>query len=119
MDYKSPIEVNLMNNVFNNLQIQMKEHIDECILKAVHGVGVEVDKEELLKALRYDRDQYTQGFQDAKVKYEKALDRACEILAVYNGPPSKENEPILYANCILANDALKWKEVLLEGVYDE
>lgn len=49
----------------------------------------------------------------------KALDRACGILAVYNGYPSKEDEALLYSNCILANGKQKWKEALLEGVDDD
>ena len=28
--------------------------------------GYEVDKEELIKALKYDRDQYNKGYEDAK-----------------------------------------------------
>lgn len=35
------------------------------IMKAVREVGVIVDKEELLKALQYDRLQYRKGYADA------------------------------------------------------
>ena len=36
---------------------------DEC-LKAVQRVGFDVNKEELLKALQYDRGQYLTGYMD-------------------------------------------------------
>ena len=36
------------------------------ILKAVHRVGVTVDRDELIRALRYDREQYQKGFDDAR-----------------------------------------------------
>lgn len=73
MSYKSPIDlcVSHMNAVY-----------EDSILKAVQKVGVSVDKEELLKALSYDRYQYDKGFNDAREIYEKALDMACTELAI-------------------------------------
>lgn len=38
--------------------------LDDAILSAVGKVGIHVDKDELLKALEYDRDQYSKGFID-------------------------------------------------------
>ena len=35
-------------------------------MKAVRKVGVNVDKYELIKALQYDRNQYTKGYEDGK-----------------------------------------------------
>lgn len=59
--YKSPIEV-----IVGQIQTQIAEDLDNHIFKAVREVGINVDKEELLKALRYDRDQYEKGFEDGK-----------------------------------------------------
>ena len=53
--YESPIEI---------IQTQMQMQMDEGILKAVQGVGIEVNKEELIKALAYDREQYSKGYKD-------------------------------------------------------
>lgn len=39
--------------------------MEEMIYTQIKKVGIEVDKEQLLRALRYDRDQYNQGYQDA------------------------------------------------------
>lgn len=53
--YESPIEF---------IQTQMQMQMDGEILKAVQGVGIGVDKEELIKALAYDREQYVKGYKD-------------------------------------------------------
>lgn len=53
--YKPIIEV---------FRTRVRTQIEDEIIKAVHNVGVLVDKEELLKALKYDREQYTQGYED-------------------------------------------------------
>ena len=53
--YESPITI---------LQKQMEIHVEDEVMKAVHGVGVYVDKDELIKALQYDRKQYEKGFVD-------------------------------------------------------
>lgn len=41
-----------------------KMKIEGDVLKAIHSYGIKVDKDELAKALQYDRDQYRQGFVD-------------------------------------------------------
>lgn len=52
--YKSPIEV---------IVEKMRTEYDEATLRAVQNVGIYVEKDELIKALRYDRDQYDHGYQ--------------------------------------------------------
>ena len=54
--YKSPVEI---------IYGQMQQQMDGDILRAVQNYGITVDKEELIKALAYDRNQYDKGFQDA------------------------------------------------------
>lgn len=53
--YESPIEI---------IQTQIQMQMDGEILKAVQGVGIDVNKEELIKALAYDREQYVKGYKD-------------------------------------------------------
>ena len=55
MSYQSPIEVIIG---------QMNISYENEICKAVQHVGVNVDKNELLKALQYDRGQYQKGYAD-------------------------------------------------------
>ena len=59
MTYKSPIT--LITTQTNNY---INEKTDEVILKAVVNVLPQVNKEELIKALAYDREQYSKGYKD-------------------------------------------------------
>ena len=54
--YESPI-----NQILGELQTTYENN---CI-KAVQSYGFDVNKEELLKALQYDRNQYEKGYSDA------------------------------------------------------
>lgn len=58
MMYKSPIEI------FTD---EMRLCYDNNIVEAVQRYDIQVDKDELLKALRYDRQQYEKGFADGKI----------------------------------------------------
>lgn len=57
--YESPISV-FYDQVMTDLKKQQEEHI----YRAVVNVGVSVDKDELVKALNYDRGQYGKGYDD-------------------------------------------------------
>lgn len=59
--YKSPIE-----KIYGELETQMVQEDEKMVLKAIRKVGVNVDKGELISALRYDRNQYTKGYEDGK-----------------------------------------------------
>lgn len=64
--YESPIKiVEKVDKISNNFG----EKLEEYVIEFVSSYGVDVDKEELVKALKYDRDQYDKGFKDG---YEKA-----------------------------------------------
>ena len=60
MSYESPI-VMFANNV--------QTDYENGIIKAVQNVGFNVNKEELIKALQYDRGQYEKGFTDGRPKW--------------------------------------------------
>lgn len=59
--YKSPI-----NTVYGELETKLKQTFDETVVSAVQSVGVNVDKDELVKALHYDREQYEKGYRDGR-----------------------------------------------------
>lgn len=61
--YQSPIEI---------IEKQMRTEFDDNIYQAVQMYEISVDKDELIKALQYDRDQYNKGYVDglAKAKSE-------------------------------------------------
>lgn len=54
--YKSPIEI---------IAEQIKTNYEDAIYSAVQNVVINVDREELLKALEYDRGQYEKGYNEA------------------------------------------------------
>jgi len=55
MSYESPI--NIIYGEINN-------KLENEVLTAIHNLGIDVDKEELVRALRYDREQYQKGYDD-------------------------------------------------------
>lgn len=56
--------------------------IENDIMTCVASYGIDVDKEELLKALAYDRDQYDKGYTDG---YRDAMERIRSTMEnVYN-----------------------------------
>lgn len=57
--YKSPIEIK-----WNDIVSDAVGKGDEYILRCVQQVGVNVDRDELIKALEYDRGQYEKGWND-------------------------------------------------------
>lgn len=59
--YASPIK-----KIYGELQTQMIQEDEKMVMNAVRNVGVSVDKEELIKAIQYDREQYTKGYSDGK-----------------------------------------------------
>ena len=56
--YKSPIEV---------FQTGIEYQLENEIMSMVQKYGIAVDKDELLRALNYDRDQYDRGYADGKI----------------------------------------------------
>jgi hypothetical protein len=58
--YESPIEL-----LYSDLRIEtLKDEADQVIVRAVQEIAPSVNKEELIKALQYDRDQYLKGYTD-------------------------------------------------------
>ena len=45
--------------------------LEDAVFKAIQKVDIEVDREELIKALQYDRNQYEKGYADGLKDAEK------------------------------------------------
>ena len=71
MSYQSPIDL---------VMGQMNLALEGQICKAVQNVGVNVNKEELLKALQYDRGQYQKGYNDRDAEVVRCKD--CKYVEV-------------------------------------
>ena len=74
MMYESPIT--LLRTQTDNFVKEVNEKTDEVIFKAVVNVFPQVNKEELIKALEYDRGQYIKGYQDRDKEIVRCKD--CE-----------------------------------------
>lgn len=59
--YKSPIEL-LVTNVTQSIE----NETEEMVFKAVQKCFPNVDRNEMFRALKYDRDQYEMGYADGK-----------------------------------------------------
>ena len=59
--YESPI--NLIE-----IERQIIEDQEKGIFKVIKRMGIDVDRDELIKALQYDRDQYAKGYRDGKAE---------------------------------------------------
>lgn len=62
--YKTPVEIiyERVDRVVKDAQ----EILDDHIMKEILRAGVVVDKDELIRAMHYDRRQYEKGYQDGK-----------------------------------------------------
>lgn len=78
--YKSPIEITQHRIICDS-----SKQLDEAIFTAVVRADIHVDRNELVKALQYDRNQYEKGFEDGKAEAAKWIsvkDRLPEMIHV-------------------------------------
>ena len=78
MSYESPLEV-----IFTEFASKVANQMDNDVWQAIQRVGIDVDKDELIRALQYDRDQYQKGYNDG---YENGLN-ADKWISVEDGLP--------------------------------
>lgn len=101
----------VMKEVFQ----KMNEDFENSVLKAVQKVGINVDKEELLKALIYDRGQYDEGYEDAmnEIKHPQPLkfEDLKEGMWIYDAPYEEivrikeiESNEWIFLECIKSKD---------------
>lgn len=77
-NYESPIKL---------IQQELTTSMENDIFKAIQSYGITVDKDELIKALNYDRDQYDKGFKDG---YSNNITKLKE--SIYNSIVNKLDE---------------------------
>ena len=76
MSYQSPIEIIMsdMNTHIQNASLEREMNIESTILEAIEKVGVNIDKDELIRAIHYDRDQYQKGYNDRDAEIVRCKD---------------------------------------------
>lgn len=65
MSYETPIKLAM---TMERVTVLAREEQDKRIYQAVLDSGINVSREELIKALKYDRDQYAKGYEDGKAE---------------------------------------------------
>ena len=80
--YNSPIEL-----LIADIQHQIAKEQDNEIYKAVVHYIPNINKEELLRALKYDRDQYNKGYADGRS--DAVNNVGCEWIPVSEPPKEK------------------------------
>lgn len=67
--YESPISI---TEITNNIAKKQNEQFENDLMYQIKQTCyINIDKDELIKALQYDRDQYEKGYQDCKAAMEK------------------------------------------------
>lgn len=59
--YESPIKI-----LISDIQTQMVQKEENYIIEATRNIGLDINKDEMYKALQYDRYQYKQGYRNGK-----------------------------------------------------
>lgn len=80
--WESPITM-----INENIARDITRKTEETLVEYVHKVGFDVDKEELVKALAYDRQQYEKGYADGRA------DRDAEIIRCKDCKHHEDEEP--------------------------
>lgn len=68
MSYQSPISI-----IYQDMMHKLNESLEQNVCTAIQRYGIEVDKDELIKALQYDRQQYDKGYSDAMMSAVKVV----------------------------------------------
>lgn len=85
IDWNSPIRLNC-----EKFGIAAAKAFDDMVFRAVEEVGIEVDRDELIKALAYDRGQYEKGYGDG---YRAAKDEIVRCKdCIYSRPLDMEDD---------------------------
>lgn len=66
MSYESPIDI-----IYGDMQTKLEGDV----FKVIQNCNIKVDKDELLKALAYDRNQYHKGWLDGYAQAEEDIVR--------------------------------------------
>ena len=91
--YESPIEIAVKKTV-NDI---MEERDNAIIAKISEEMAININKEELFKALAYDRDQYNKGYRDGEIAgyamgYKDALEKVAKRVRELFWPEKTEDK---------------------------
>lgn len=97
--YESPVNI-IMGQVEQEFK-QIQNETENTIMAEIRQqLGVYVDKEELIKALQYDRNQYDKGYSDGRASMFEELEKI-ETQIIRNSRPQWEKLVIDVTTCQL------------------
>ena len=96
--YKSPITI-IESTMDSFAKSIIKQKDDAIFAEIQHSFGVDLDREELIRALKYDREQYDKGYadgiRDAREELVRCKEcvhmesrfgaRYCKVWTMFNG----------------------------------
>lgn len=83
MNWESPVTIT------QEIASQIARDTDDFIMSEIYKTGVTVNKEELIKAINYDRDQYNKGYRDG---FRNAVKTECALAGLLEEHIAKLNE---------------------------
>lgn len=107
------------------LQSEIETQLEGEVLKAVQRVGVDVDKEELMRALKYDREQYQKGYMDAVLSVLRTVKEVYHNFSGYDlehmtkyGNETAEQQHQSYSSLMMYEIALEFDDLIdrIEGM---
>ena len=113
------------------IKMQAREEQDKKIYQAVLDCGINVSRDELIKALKYDRDQYVKGYEDGKadaMQWIPCSERLPDELTPVNVTWVNRNPTIYYENikdipftatAVYCNEKWFWWSSICEDILAE
>lgn len=62
--YESPIKLNI-----GDVHKEIVKQQDKDLYRFIQKMSVDIDKDELIKALKFDREQYEKGYKDGVIEF--------------------------------------------------
>lgn len=88
--YESPVHL-----ILQDVESQIDQEIERTIINVVRKFDVSVDEGEIIKALRYDRDQYAKGYKDGINDTLDKLRKEIEVIAFDSQEIDGEHESFM------------------------
>ena len=85
--YESPI---LITQIGDQIGTELVEKEEEYVFSVVKRLYVDVDKDELVRALAYDRGQYEKGYSDGRAARDAEIVRCKDCVHHKNAPQTTD-----------------------------
>lgn len=108
--WESPITM-----ITENIVRDITRKTDGVLVEYVHNVGFDVDKEELAKALAYDRNQYEKGYADGRADRDAEIVRCKDCIHKEREQPGMVFCPMMVGSWVDEDHFCGWGERREDG----